>query len=532
MVYRCLLCFLTLVLLTDGFAQQNIRYGTSLKTGSFESSGRGKDKLIILKDSVWYDIIDKDIQILGDSSYLYEKQNKLEVYGRVKVTASDSIHISAKKLIYLLERRMAYFREDVVYHDPDIKLYTDSLDYNLNSGNATYFEGGTIVDDSVTLTSDRGTYNSPVKLSTFLNNVVMISPQYELYSDNLLYDSFSKIARTTTPTRVISEDGIVNATKGLTYNIQNEKSNFRRAVVNTDSYEITGKELFQDKTNEIYKARGNVVMVSDEDELIITGEYADYFKQQDFTIITGMPVMKKIVEEGDTLFMRADTLISIEPDSINEKYLLAYKNVRIFKDGLQGIADSAIYRISDSTMTFYQDPVMWSMDTQLRGDSVLIEIANQSIDKLTTFGKSFVITTDTLNNHNQVKGKEIISNFDGEFITHVEVYGNAESLYYVMEQDSIFMGINKSTSGTMLIKLIENAVHDIIFYQAAEANIIPPHEITDEDKRLEGYTWRIKEKPTRDMVLNFTATIKEEESSVTSTNEQQYPDMKGIIFNK
>ena len=43
----------------------------------------------------------------------------------------------------------------------------------------------------------------------------------------------------------------------------------------------------------------------------------------------------------------------------------------------------------------------------------------------------------------------------------------------------------------------------ISFYTNPEANFYPPHEFTAENKILEGFSWRVAERPTRQSVLNF-----------------------------
>ena len=90
--------------------------------------------------------------------------------------------------------------------------------------------------------------------------------------------------------------------------------------------------------------------------------------------------------------MAADTLVSIDdPDPI-KKRLLAYHNVKIFKEDLQGIADSMEYRSADSTIYFYKDPVLWSEGNQMTADSIRMLIKNNTIDRIFMNVNSFVIS--------------------------------------------------------------------------------------------------------------------------------------------
>src|SRR5690606_4178573 len=86
----------------------------------------------------------------------------------------------------------------------------------------------------------------------------------------------------------------------------------------------------------------------------------------------------KITEDNDTLFMAADTLVSVDSDDPAKKRILAYNNVKIFKTDLQGLADSLVYRTSDSTIYFYNDPVLWTEGNQLTADSITMLIENNT----------------------------------------------------------------------------------------------------------------------------------------------------------
>src|SRR5690606_39923885 len=81
----------------------------------------------------------------------------------------------------------------------------------------------------------------------------------------------------------------------------------------------------------------------------------------------------KITDDQDTLFITADTLVSIDSDIPENKRLLAYHNVKIYKKDMQGVADSLAYITADSIIHFYRDPVLWNTGNQMTADSVRSE---------------------------------------------------------------------------------------------------------------------------------------------------------------
>ena len=85
-------------------------------------------------------------------------------------------------------------------------------------------------------------------------------------------------------------------------------------------------------------------MISKKENLIIYGQAADYYKAKGVIKIYDSAYLAKITDDNDTLFMSADTLVSIDNADPKKKRLLAYNKVKIFKTDLQGVADSLEYR--------------------------------------------------------------------------------------------------------------------------------------------------------------------------------------------
>jgi hypothetical protein len=239
-------------------------------------------------------------------------------------------------------------------------------------------------------------------------------------------------------------------------------------------------------------------MISKEENLIIYGQAADYYKATGITKVFNQAYLAKVDANYDTLFMSADTLVSIDDQDQEKKRLLAYNNVKIFKSDLQGLADSVEYRAVDSTIYFYQNPVLWSDGNQMTADSIQMLIKNNTIDKIFMNVNSFVISTDTLLNFNQIKGRRMTADFLDKKINRVVVEGNGEAIYYILEENkNTSSGLNRIICSNITIRFKDGKVNNLSFYTQPEGRVIPPHEITDEDIKLKGFTWKEKDKPTK-----------------------------------
>jgi len=148
----------------------------------------------------------------------------------------------------------------------------------------------------------------------------------------------------------------------------------------------------------------------------------------------------------------------------------------------------------------------------MTADSIRILLKHKKIDKIYLIANSFVVSQDSLKNFNQIKGRKMTANFDGKTIHHVVVLGNGESIYYALEEkktkaDSVVtkstetMGLNKIICSNMRINFKKGKVNNISFYIKPDASFIPPHEWTDGDRKLRGFTWRGSDRPAKEDVV-------------------------------
>jgi hypothetical protein len=187
--------------------------------------------------------------------------------------------------------------------------------------------------------------------------------------------------------------------------------------------------------------------------------------------------------------------------------LLAYNNVRIFKTDMQGVADSIEYRPSDSTIYFYNDPVLWTQGNQMTADSISMLIEHNTISKIFMVDNAFVISSDTLLNYNQIKGRRMRAELADSKINRVYVNGNGESLYFILDdKDHSFMGMNKIICSNITIRFKEGKVNNLSFYVKPDAQFIPPHELKKEDRTLKGFDWKDNLRPAKKDVVKPVKT--------------------------
>ena len=445
-----------------------------------------------------------DVFLYCDSAYQYLDRNEVEAFSNVRVVQSDTMTITGDHGFYDGAKRTARMTGNVVMRDPRMTLTTPSLDYDLNRKTAAYTETGHLTDPQNTLDSQQGFYDTNTKVFVFKRDVHLVTPDSELNNDTLRYNTVSKIAYFNGPTRIKGKQGNLYA-EGGNYNTITRVSDFKKnAKIDTPNYRLGGDQLVYDEVKQYGVAKGHVSLISKKDNLTLRGDAGRYWRALGRTkLYGGRPVVRNISQK-DTLYMAADTLISVEakPGQTTKRTVLyAFPKVQIFRGPMQGICDSLTYDRQDSIIYLNQDPVLWHTHNQLTSDSMQIRSKSGKVDEMRLFGHAFAVNQDTLLNFNQTKGRSMRAYFRDDKMRRVDVLGNAESIFYALDGDTATTGMNRLLSANMRLLFANNKLNKLSVLANPEAKFIPPHELKPDDERLKGYSWRASERPTRRQVL-------------------------------
>ncbi|WP_229249333.1 OstA-like protein [Dyadobacter sandarakinus] len=426
--------------------------------------------------------------------------NVIEAFGNVKIVQGDTVTITGDTLFYYGNTRLAIVSGNkTIMKDRKRTLTTRKIEYNMASGIANYKLPGRTVDEENILTSKEGFYNTQTKEFTYYKNVRLVNKKYTLTTDTLLYNSITKWSYFNGATKIVNKDGTVTGTRGR-YNTESAESAFHnRTTVDNETYTLTADSLVVDGKSNNGQGKGNVVIVAKKDKTVLNGDQGYYWKAEGFSKIFGHAYVRNVVSE-DTLYIRADTLYSYENKVDSTRKLVGHKNVFIYKSDFQGKCDSISYTSADSVIRFFQKPVLWSdQHYQMEADSITAFLVNNAINRMLLKSKSFVISEDTLvRQFNQVKGRTINAYFQkNNQLKQVLVDGNGESAYYAIDNKNKSIGLNRVECGRMNLLFQDSKVSRIAFIGKPDGRLIPPSKIKQTERELEGFNWRIKDKPTK-----------------------------------
>ena len=430
-----------------------------------------------------------------DSAYLYA-DNSMDAFSKVRINKGDSIKLFCDELNYNGNTEFAKAKRNVRLEDREMTLTSQKLDYNMATERAWYNTGGKIVDRENTLTSKVGYYYSTIEEMFFKDSVKLVNEKYTLYCDTLRYNTESEVAFFLGPTKIISDENTILCNFGW-YDTELDISQFsNNATVYSSDQSIRGDSLYYNKRRGFGIAIGNVIVADTAQDIILTGERAKYFEVGDMVILTDSAVM--IQDMGaDSLFLHADTLLSIVDTVIDRRILFAYHHAKFFKPDMRGKCDSLVYSYADSTIRLYRDPIMWSDENQLTADSMWIQNRNGKIDKLYMKENSMIISEEDSAMFNQIKGRFMTGHFKEQKLYKVYVEANGETIYFAGEDGAEPDNVNKAKASNLIINIEKNKVKDIVFLTQPDATLYPLNLVSLNDMKLEGFNWRIAERPEK-----------------------------------
>ena len=433
----------------------------------------------------------------SDSAYYNEKTKFFDGFGNVHIVVNDSVNIYSKLLKYNGETKFAELFHDVILKDDSTVLKTEYMTYDRVKHLATYPNKGTITRNDKKLVSKKGYYRDDIKVVYFRKDVIGTMPDYKIVSDTLVYDTDNEMMYFYGPTDIFNKENTLFGNYGW-YNTETELAYLdKRATLKNKEQSMTADTMYYNKKTGYAKALSDVIIEDTVNKATLKGDYAEMWKNIGKCMITDN-LRGFYYEQTDTLFAKADTLYIYFDTVTNDiQRIKAFYNVRFFRNDVQGKCDSLHYVVADSIVYMRKKPVIWAEDSQLSGDSINAHISNQSIDKLLMRPNAFVIQQDSINGFNQVKGKQITTFFKSNDIDHMFNEGNAETIYWLRDDDGSLIGVNFSQSSEMDIKVKNKQISNIKYYKNIKETLYPEEQLKDNMEYLDGFLWLKDEKPVR-----------------------------------
>lgn len=515
------------VTLTDGkgtLTTPDLEYNVNTKIGIYKHGGK---------------VINNNSVLTSREGYYYTDLK--DVYFKNKVELKDPAYtIISDSLLYNTESQTTRFIAETFIKDSSGRtIQTKEGFYNKQTGKAEFGLRPTIQDGATSITGNRIALDDSSHTSEAIGNVVVrdsVQGTTILAGKVFRNNKTQSILATNKPLMIVKQENdslyitadtlfsarlsdlvikvpdikdtekgnkltAINRRDNASINIQDSVAIKKQIesrlnkVIGRDSASINNpdsaaiKKLNESRLNNIIgKDSASINKADSVDKKMVTGNNIIKVTGRDSTNSSKKDsVAKKIVKEP-------------EPTTINEKdstnrYFEAYRNVRIFSDSLQAVCDSLFYSFKDSVFRLYDDPVLWSKENQITGDTILLLTKNKKADRIKIFNNSFLVNKLDPEVYNQIKSSRMEGYFKMGSLDSLHASGLAECIYYIQDEDSAYTGINESKSDILDIYFAKQQLNKVVFRSSVSGTIWPMKQKTHEEMRLKNFKWLEARRP-------------------------------------
>ena len=432
-----------------------------------------------------------------DSAYFFQKTNSFKAFQNVHIIVNDSVEVFSDLLDYDGNTRFAEFFDNVKLMDDSTTLLTEYLTYDRNLHLACYPDSATTYRGDKTLISCIGYYRDNIKEFSFFENVEVLSPKYQMYTDTLYYNTDIEKMWFEGPTTILDKENTLVGRHG--YYLVDEDVAFldKRPLMYNETQRMQSDSIYYNRDVGLAKAFDHVDMIDTSYKIVMRGNYFEMWEDSGFSFATDSAYAISY-EGSDSLYIHGDTLfVHIDKEKEEVEKLIARRNVRFFKSDMQGKCDTLTYLMADSTIRMRVAPILWAEDSQLSGIDIDIKLKDQKVEWVLQKGNAFIISQDTIEGFNQIKGADITSRFRDGNIHRVNVDGTkAETIYWIRDNDGSLIGIDVSDSETMAIEIENQSVSIIKSFKDIHETMYPEEDLKESDRYLSGFKWHDEARPT------------------------------------
>lgn len=251
-------------------------------------------------------------------------ETRLECYGNVLINKGTT-YVYGDKASYDSEANEAKVYSNIVKMvDQGAILYTYNFTFNTKTNVGSYTSGGVAFKDDNVFESDRGYYYADSKELVCVGSVEMKNNDYQMTSDSLIYNTEKNLCWFFERTNIWKEEDneYLYADRGM-YDKEHQCY-----IITQNGYLLTQKEegwsdsLDYFKGREYVHLRSNAQLDNQEDKILAFGDWIEYWKEPGDALLTRNPsIISYDTSEGDSVFIRSDSMFLYTKDPVREKRL-------------------------------------------------------------------------------------------------------------------------------------------------------------------------------------------------------------------
>jgi lipopolysaccharide export system protein LptA len=287
-----------------------------------------------------------------DSMIIIKPDNYIDCFQHVHINDNDSVNIYSDYMRYKIDTQLVSFRNNVSLSDKKGTLYTQAMDYDMVSKVGIYWSYGKLVNKESVLTSALGTYFEMTKDIHFRGDVVLRDPQYDLFTDSMIYNTQTQRSTFITETLIQFKDSTKRTirTRSGYYDLATHHAEFgSRPIMTEGSQKLTGDSVRMDDSTGLATAVGNAIYIDTVQGIKLLAGFMINNKKKNTFLATLHPLMILKQDSKDSLYITADTLMSarLVDFQVQQKILAHQDSIHhIFIDSLEKISADSLHNLA------------------------------------------------------------------------------------------------------------------------------------------------------------------------------------------
>jgi lipopolysaccharide export system protein LptA len=542
----------------EAFGHIHINQNDSIHTYSQYLKYVGADRMAFLKKDVR---LTDNKGTLYTQELEYDLKTSIGKYYNGGRVVNGKTVLTSTEGVYYAETKDVYFKKNVHLTDPKYEIQNDTLLYNTQTQITSWNTPSVIKSkNGGDIYSSNGTYDLKNGKAFFGNRTIIQDSTRTYVADNSAYDEKSGIAQL--EGNAIIKDSVNGYTilGGQIYLDKNSNSFLatRKPILifkgeGKDSTFVSGDTLFSGierrdslglkisvkkdtlKTETVVNVRDSLPSKQERKAVVDSGFLVKNNVSKDSLLtkktdsltrnllVQSNPLKDTVntrrvdsslvrqnipdsIMAGKQLVLQKDTskkttTLNIAKDTAI-RYFIAFHHVRIFNDSLQAVCDSLYYSSEDSVFRLFQEPLVFSNKSQISGDTIYLYTKNKKADRLYVFENGIIINKTSEKMYNQFAGRTLNGYFkDGE-LDYMRAKGSpAESVFYPQDEDSSYIGMNRSKGDVIDIYFLDRAVNKVKFINSVDGTLFPIRHVPEDQKYLKNYKWLDKRRPKSKLEL-------------------------------
>lgn len=507
------------------------------------------------------ELFDKTGNILRTNQLEYNTQDSVAVFDRGGAMRDTSGNVmESQHGMYDAKAKTFTFDGETELYMDSIKIKSMSITYLSDYSKAVFGKDTYMWRGDGFLHCNGGSYDRNTSVVRFADDVYMNDPQYEAWSDEVIYDQVSGVVEmfknsqildtlhksTYFAHRLLYEPSPTDTTEhwvdrvtltedpAIVYCGENENKQPDTLYVAADSMSVYVLHKFNVPEEEIAdgeKRRSDLeydALAKSREEMAAQREEERKRKMQEAGLLPPDSLLNKNTPAVDSIAQpdidslavpvadsvavpaldslaapAADSLQTAAVDTIPHidstlvRYVRAFRNARAFRSDVQARCDSMFFSQVDSIAKLYGEPVLWNaVKNQLTANEMQLMLKDGNLYRGSMVTDAWVISQEDSIHFHQIKSTEMLGYFYDNQLYRYDALGGVNAVFYLAEEE-VVTTINVKESKSLTAMIKNGNARRLLYVESIKSDAYPVGDLSIEKQRMKGFNWRGEERPER-----------------------------------